>query len=63
MGSHHWRRKRPCAPSRVGRDESPLVASTCYVFNVAWEFHVFSCVLSARFVHNVMLPFAVPWIT
>jgi hypothetical protein len=39
--------------------EAPLVASTCCVFNVAWEFLVFSYVLHARYVHNVVLHFAV----
>jgi hypothetical protein len=42
--------------------EAPLVASTCCVFSVAWEFHVLSYVSCALFVHNVVLPFAVPWI-
>jgi hypothetical protein len=34
--------------------EAPLVAFTCYAFNVAWECLVFSCVSCPRYVHDVV---------
>jgi hypothetical protein len=33
-----------------------------HIFNVAWEFLVFSCDLFPRFVRMVVLLFLVPWI-
>jgi hypothetical protein len=52
-------RKRPRASSR---EAPPLVASTCRVFSVAWEFLVFSCVSLLGLCKLLCFPFAVPWI-
>jgi hypothetical protein len=41
---------------RAGREMLPLVASTCRVYIVAWDYNVFSRVFSARFVLIVVLP-------
>jgi hypothetical protein len=59
-------RRSPLAPwavivsvlPRAAREE-PLVASTCRVFSVAWEFRVFLCGLSARFVRIAVVLFVV----
>jgi hypothetical protein len=58
MGS---KRLRVSSAPRAARD-APLVAFTCCVFSVAWEFLVFSYVFGVGSVHNVVLPFAVSWV-
>jgi hypothetical protein len=52
--------KSPCFLARRVRRRLSPPRVVCFSF--AWEFHVFSHISSTIFVHNVMLPFAVPWI-